>query len=256
MIELNARGKTLGETYNQMIVNFAEAINGAGENPWLPCKAYNTERFSAFGRMVIEEATRDPMITLCGIHDPRSLQQYVMEILYGILDFEIEKGNWAYTYHDRMVRPVNQVNFVVEELKHDLYSRRAVIAIRTPDDVGSSDPACLQTIQFLYNGESLDMYVLFRSNDFMKATFMNAFALICLGESITSRVGVRLGAYIHTANDMHVYKNDFKMLQDCAKRVLKGDVCTADYCLDWDERMIETISEIAEMVKNLKEDEE
>ena len=45
-------------------------------------------------------------------------------ILDGILDFEVERGNWAYTYHSRMA---GQFDFIVQELRRNPDSRRAVI---------------------------------------------------------------------------------------------------------------------------------
>lgn len=249
---INVVEDTLAKAYNQMLLQFSQAI---AETPQmkLPCAAYNTSRYSAMGRMIIEHPLADPMISMCGIHDTHSLQQYVMEMVDGILDFEIEKGNWKYTYHDRMVTPVNQIDAVIQELKDDLYSRRAVISIRTLDDIGSTDPACMQNIQFLYDGSALNMYVLFRSNDLAKATFMNAYALIRLGERISQMVGVPMGCYTHTANDLHIYEQDYSVVQEYITRLRENpEMCIANYVGNWDELMEDEIDSIQNMVRELK----
>jgi thymidylate synthase len=249
---INVVEDTLAKAYNQMLVEFAQAIDDTPQMK-LPCAAYNTSRYSAMGRMIIEHPLEDPMISMCGIHDTHSLQQYVMEMLDGILDFEIEKGNWKYTYHDRMVSPVDQIDAVIKELKEDLYSRRAVISIRTLDDIGSSDPACMQNIQFLYDGSALNMYVLFRSNDLAKATFMNAYALIRLGERVSQTVGVPMGCYVHTANDLHVYEQDYAALKEYVSKIQTcPENCVTDYKDNWDELMEDEIPSIQAMVEELR----
>ena len=134
------------------------------------------------------------MISKLFIGGYKELQQYVMEMRDGILDFEVYKGNWKYTYHDRMVRyPIdnqidfpetwclNQIDFIIHDLKRTPISRRAVIDIRdNSEDMYSDDPACLQHIQFFIRDNKLHMKVLFRSNDACKAAFMNMFALIMI----------------------------------------------------------------------------
>ncbi len=253
MKQISVVEDTLALAYNKMLVEFDKFIEEDPEGHRLPCAAYNTSRYSAMGTMTVLHPLNDPMISMCGIHDPRSLQQYIMEMLDGILDFEVEKGNWKYTYHDRMVTPVDQIQAVVDELKKDLYSRRAVICIRSLDDVGSDDPACLQHIQFIYDKNALNMYVIFRSNDLAKATFMNAYALIRLGEKICNEVGVPMGAYIHTANDLHVYEQDVNAVKEYTKRLENNpDACCTDFEDNWDGLMEDEIESIWKQVEKLK----
>ncbi|KIR01143.1 Thymidylate synthase [Lachnospiraceae bacterium TWA4] len=251
MKQINVSANTLAQAYHKMLLEFEQVIDEGKEK--LPCVAYNTSRYSVMGQMTIFNPLEDPMISLCGIHDPHSLKQYELEMLDGILDFEIEKGNWKYTYHDRMVNPVNQIQAVIDELKNDLYSRRAVIGIRALEDVGSNDPACLQHIQFIYDGKALNMYVMFRSNDLAKATFMNAFALIRLGEKICKQVGVPMGAYIHTANDLHVYEQDADIVKEYGTRLRKSpEACVASYEDVWKELMEDELEDIWKVVEQLR----
>ena len=79
----------------------------------------------------------------------------------------------------------NQLQFIIDELRRNPDSRRAVIDIRdNSDDMYSDDPACLQHIQFFIRDNKLHMKVLFRSNDACKAAFMNAFALIMIQKMV------------------------------------------------------------------------
>lgn len=187
----------------------------------------------------------EPMISLCGIFGPRELEQYRQEMLYGILDFEVERGNWHYTYHQRMER---WKQGVIEELKRDPSSRRAVIAIRdNAKDMGSGDPACLQTLQYMIRDGKLHCWVMFRSNDAVKACFMNMFALVMLQKEFADALGVEVGSYTHIATSWHCYPQDREMLRAWVKQLQTRD-CTARYVGGWDTPMAYEREAIKEMV--------
>lgn len=214
--------------------------------------------------MVVEEPFKEPMISKLFIGGYKELQQYVMEMRDGILDFEVDKGNWKYTYHNRIasygskrsfVCGLNQFDFIIDELKRNPDSRRAVIDVRDNwDDMYSDDPACLQHLQFFIRDNKLHMKVLFRSNDACKATFMNAFALIMIQKMIADELGIEVGTYTHRANSFHCYEKDFKMLEGYVNRIhdYKDEYLTYDYENDWKDMMEECIPEILENVEKLK----
>lgn len=189
---------------------------------------------------------QEPMISLCGIFGPKDLEQYRQEMLYGILDFEVERGNWHYTYHQRMAK---WKQGVIDELKRDPASRRAVIAIRDNGaDMGSGDPACLQTLQYMIRDGKLHCWVMFRSNDAVKACFMNMFALVILQKEFADALGVPVGSYTHMATSWHCYPQDKEMLNNFVTQLQKRE-CTAYYSGEWQEQMRSSLSEIGEMVK-------
>ena len=201
--------------------------------------------------MRVSHPLEEPMISRCFIGGAKELQQYVMEMLDGILDFEVEQGKWTYTYHQRMGE---QVQFVIDELRRNPSSRRAVISIRTPDDIGSDDPACLQHLQYFIRHDKLDCVVLFRSNDACKATFMNAFALIMLQKRIADALGVEIGQYVHRANSFHCYEKDFTLLDGYVHRIKNQSLSmlTYNYEDDWRELMEDEIPDILAQVEELK----
>lgn len=222
-------GKTLSEAYHKALV----ALSDWGQIS--NCDDWNTTQKELSMVMYITEPLKEPMISKCFIGGPEELEQYRQEMLYGILDFEVEKGNWAYTYHQRYA---DQIQFVIDDLKRNPSSRRAVMLIRDNSvDMGSNDPACLQHIQYFIRENALDCVVLFRSNDACKATFMNAFALIKLQEMIAKELGVEIGTYTHIANSFHCYEKDFHMLEAYVNRIKNGADCTYDYTYEWKELM-------------------
>lgn len=258
MNEFLVYGHNLPEAYHSAlkILNYAEIT---------PCPDWNTNQKEVSMTMVVHNPLAEPRISRCFIGGPEDLEQYCQEIVYGILDFEVDKGNWHYTYHDRMARyPVdnqtkfpnepykNQIQFIIDELIRNPYSRRAVIDIRdNSDDMYSDDPACLQHIQFFIRDNKLHMKVLFRSNDACKATFMNAFGLIELQKYVANQLNIEVGTYTHRANSFHCYEKDFNLLINYIKRINEENVYY-DYEDDWEILMKEAKPIIAEKVKKIK----
>ena len=247
MKEFMVYGATLPGAYHQALSLLQLA-------PVIPCPDWNTNQKEVSMTMVVMHPLQDDMISRLFFGDPASLEQYRQEMLDGILDFEIEKGKWAYTYHSRYA---DQYQFIIDELKRDPWSRRAVMDIRTKDDIGSADPACWQHVQYFIRDGKLESKVLFRSNDACKAAFMNAFALIMLQKKIADELGVEVGPYTHRANSFHCYERDFEMLDGYCKRIdnYNGrDEITYSYYDDWAEQMEDAREEIAAKVAALRKE--
>lgn len=236
---------TLPEAYHEALTALNHSKNET------PCPDWNTNQKEISATIVITKPLEEPMISKCFIGGFKELEQYRQEMLDGILDFEVERGNWVYTYHSRYVP---QYKFIIEELRRNPYSRRAVMDIRTPEDMGNDEPACLQHIQYFIRDDKLHCKVLFRSNDACKATFMNAFALIMLQERIANELGVEVGTYTHRANSFHCYERDYGLLDGYCDRITNSslDDMTYSYIGEWDEFMEASKPEIAQMVEELK----
>ena len=231
MKDIFIEGQTLPEVYHSGILALFSDGRLADSSDW---NFKNLESYSQLEcRMTlhIEHPLQEPRISKLAICGPRELEQYRLEVLEGILDFavdvELERDGKLealedYTYHHRMIKPTDQIAFIIEELQRNeaMSSRRAVIGVRdNQHDARLSNPACLQNIQFFVRDGRLDMCVLFRSNDFAQAFFMNAFGLICLQENIANQLNVPVGTYSQTSNSMHVYQQNFEMFNAFAKQV-------------------------------------
>jgi len=215
MKEILVESRRLSEAYHHALL----ALHTDGE--MLSCNDWDQKQKEVSMTIVVTEPLAEPMISKLYIGGFRELQQYVMEVLDGILDFKIgEDTCWEYTYHDRMVNfpiregNINQIEFVTNELRRSADSRRAVINIRDNGvDPFNPNPACLQHMQFFIRDEKLHCKVLMRSNDATKATFMNAFAFIMLQKKIADALGIGVGTYTHRANSFHCYEKDLSLLQ-------------------------------------------
>ncbi len=246
MREKLVTGRTLPEAYHRAIEELYEFGDLSD------CPDYGTRQKELSMTICVEEPVSEPMISKLFIGGFLELEQYRQEILDGILDFEVERGNWEYTYHSRIAE---QLPFVRRELKRNPDSRRAVIDVRDwrhDTREGNDSPACLQHIHFFIRGGRLYCKVLFRSNDAVKATFMNAFALILMQRRLADELGVEMGSYTHRANSFHAYEKDFRLLEKYVGAIRSGEQITYDYIGDWDELMEEAKPEIAKKREELK----
>lgn len=251
MKEIFVSGYTFPDAYHNALV----ALQECGEET--DCTDWNCKQKEVGLTMLVQDPLCEPMLSAFMPCGPAELEQYRQEMLDGIMDFEVYAGKFPYTYHSRMIEwgaGIDQYRFVCEELKRNPSSRRAVIDFRyNPADIISGDPACLQHIQYFIRDGALDCKVLFRSNDAVKATAMNAFALIMLQKRLADELGVEVGTYTHRANSFHAYERDFKALEYAVQRIKMKDEPKPAICYKhgWDELMEEAKPEIRKKIEEL-----
>ncbi|HPD28744.1 MAG TPA: thymidylate synthase [Phycisphaerae bacterium] len=159
------------------------------------------------------------------------LEKYRDEVLLGVHDHWIapQEGKWEYTYHERLFEydppwagggKIDQIATCVRLLKDCWYTRRAqAVTWKAWEDLGISDPACLQRMWFRIQNGRLNMNVHMRSNDAYKAAFMNMFAFVELQAQMARDIGVVVGEYIHIADSFHIYGSYFEEFQGFLKTV-------------------------------------
>jgi len=258
MYESFVKGKTLPEAYHKALVELYQ------HGEVTTCGDYNQRQKELAMTILVDEPMAEPMVSRLIIGGFYELQQYVMEVLDGILDFKIgdSENAWEYTYHDRIVnfpcykgKNLNQLQFVIDELKRNPDSRRAVINIRDNSvDPYNSHPACLQHLQFLIRGGKLHMKILMRSNDGVEATFMNAFAFVMLQKKVAQALSLPIGTYTHRANSFHCYEKDFALLDQFVNGIQTKpmDEITYEYEDFFADLMEEAIPDIEKAVANLR----
>jgi thymidylate synthase len=105
----------------------------------------------------------------------------------------------------------DQVKNVIDRLKENSFSRRAVIQIFDGEDlVKYPDVPCTCTLQFFVRNEKLHMVTYMRSNDAYRGFPHDVFAFTMLQEIIARSLAVDLGYYYHNVGSLHLYKNDKK----------------------------------------------
>jgi Thymidylate synthase len=126
----------------------------------------------------------------------------------------------AYGWRWREYFGKDQIQLVIDELKRDPKSRRAVISMWDPaEDLEHQGPdlPCNVSIFFDRRGGELNMTVCNRSNDLLWGAYgANVVHMSILQEAIAWELGVPMGMYRQVSDNFHAY-TDLPMMADFLK---------------------------------------
>lgn len=127
--------------------------------------------------------------------------------------------------HDRISSLIDQSwtqwDYVINELKNDPDSRRAVIHIRSPQDslLARLDVPCTLSLQFFLRNDKVYMVTSMRSSDVILGISYDVPAFTLFQELLALQLSkvlgrpIGLGDYIHLSASLHVYERHFKMVE-------------------------------------------
>lgn len=107
----------------------------------------------------------------------------------------------------------NQLEYIVDELNKNPFSRRASISIYDAKDRGNfeRDTPCTYAINFYITEDSgikeLNMSVMMRSNDIWFGFCNDQYNFAKLQQLISNKLNLKIGTYHHFVNNMHVYED-------------------------------------------------
>jgi len=109
-----------------------------------------------------------------------------------------------------------KIETVVNLLKADPSSRRAIIPVFIPQDVGHSSKnlPCCSSIQFFIRDGRLSCNVTMRSSNAFGVLPYDIFMLSMVHEYVASCIPSPLGDFRFIANSFHVYEKDMPKLRD------------------------------------------
>lgn len=124
-------------------------------------------------------------------------------------------NNSAYGYILHKKYGIDQLKEVIDLLKSDPNSRRAVLNISDPalNKKTTKDMQCTIAIQFLIRQKQLDMTVYMRSNDIIFGLPYDYIYFTSLGLYVAEKLNLKLGTYTHYATSLHIYKKDICRLK-------------------------------------------
>lgn len=118
--------------------------------------------------------------------------------------------------HDKIAQGrYTQLDYIIEELKRDPDSRRAVMHLRVPDDSidAKLDVPCTLALQFFIRDGALHQVANMRSSDLIFGIAYDIPAFTVFQELIANELGVEVGTYTHTSNSLHIYERHFDMAE-------------------------------------------
>jgi len=111
-------------------------------------------------------------------------------------------GEWV-------VKEVDQVQYVIDEIKRNPTSRRLVITAWEPGNATTSKlPPCHYTFVFNVNDGKLNCHLTQRSGDIALGIPFNLAAYSLLTQVIAQQVDLEPGQFAHTIVDAHIYVGD------------------------------------------------
>jgi len=127
-------------------------------------------------------------------------------------------SNYGYKIFSKKINRKSQYQYVLEELKRDSLSRRAIMMLNLIDEDyyqmhETKDFPCTILIQFMIRNNKLHMFVTMRSNDFVYGFCNDVVFFTILQELFAIRLGIELGYYYHSSNSEHIYEKHFPLLE-------------------------------------------
>ncbi|HOI59879.1 MAG TPA: thymidylate synthase [Candidatus Pacearchaeota archaeon] len=136
-----------------------------------------------------------------------------------------------YTYGSRLRNHngINQIKCIIEELKKENYSRRAIaFTWNVEKDCNNVKPPCLDLVQALIQNNTLYVSAYFRSNDMFKAWPQNAYGLLKIQKEIAEALNLKIGKLIITSCSAHIYERDYLDAQKIIEKYKSKLECEID----------------------------
>ena len=124
--------------------------------------------------------------------------------------------------HDSIAKSrFTQWDYVVDELRQDPDSRRAIMHLRVPADSIDArlDVPCTLALQFFIRNNKLHQIATMRSSDIIFGIAYDIPAFTMFQEILAAELNVDVGSYTHVSNSLHIYERHF----DMAARILKRE---------------------------------
>jgi len=136
-----------------------------------------------------------------------------------------------YTYGNRLRNHdgKNQIQLIVDELKTQNFSRRAIaFTWNVKKDCKSEKSPCLDLVQALIQGDFLYVTAYFRSNDMFRAWPLNAYGLLKIQKEIATALELKTGKLTIISCSAHIYERDFLDAQKLLEKYKPKLECEID----------------------------
>lgn len=152
-----------------------------------------------------------PLLSDKAPNDMKYLNWYAGTYLY-----YPEPDDAEYTYGNRMRKPVDQLQEVINRFKQEKMDRQCTVIIRRPEDIVKGkckDPPCLTVIDFEIIDGKLSATSYFRSWDAYGGLPCNIAGLVMIFEFMAKEIGVELGNLVFHSKNCHIYKRQYALVE-------------------------------------------
>jgi thymidylate synthase len=211
MIVINS--KTLSEAYNDLLENLmlGDKVNDTLEltNVVLNIEKPSLEVIHFPYRKISENYLISELKWYWSADNSVETIGKAAKLWYNITD-DGQTSNSAYGYILHKKYNYDQLQNVLEVLKNDINSRRAILNISDPqlNKFTTKDLQCTIAIQFLVRNNKLNMTVYMRSNDIVYGLPYDSIYFMSIQDYLANKLNIKIGSYVHHATSMHLYKKD------------------------------------------------
>lgn len=149
-------------------------------------------------------------------------------------------NNSAYGYILFKKYGFNQLEQIIELLKLDKNTRRAVLNISDPaiNRITTKDMQCTVAIQFLIRNDKLNMTVYMRSNDVYFGLPYDYIFFESLHQYVAyslNKLKIKIGTYTHITTSLHMYERDIEKFKKQKENVLSINL--KENCLNYYDKL-------------------
>ena len=137
----------------------------------------------------------------------------------------------------------NQADKIIELLKTDKNSRRAVINLNVPNPnvIETKDEICTIALQFYIRDNKLYCTGIMRSNDIWYGLPYDVAFFTELQKLIAHRLGIEYGTYTHFVTSIHVYDRNYNDLISVIRCIPTSRLCIDIENLNFYKHMLENV---------------
>ena len=109
---------------------------------------------------------------------------------------------------------VDQLQFILDEIKNNPHSRRMILSAWNPAEIKHMAlPPCHTLIQFYVVNDTLSLQLYQRSADIFLGVPFNIASYALLLMMVAQASHLKVGEFVHTLGDAHIYQNHFDQIK-------------------------------------------
>ncbi|MFI3377048.1 thymidylate synthase [Mammaliicoccus sciuri] len=208
-----------GDTNIRYLLQYKNNIwNEWAFKKWIESNDYDGPDMTDFGRRsLVDDEFNEQYKAQLAIFKDKILNDDDFMIKYGDLG-NVYGKQWR-DWKDQDGKRFDQLKTLIENIKHNPNSRRHIISAWNPTEIDTMAlPPCHTLFQFYVKDGKLSCQLYQRSADIFLGVPFNIASYSLLTHLIAKECGLKVGEFVHTFGDAHIYKNHINAINEQLSR--------------------------------------